>query len=248
MNWDDLTGDFPAVPVDPRRDRPGRGPDNRGQDSRGPDNRGPEGRGPEGRGTDEPSGRIAVASPPVEGRRADSAHQAADGVASGDRAELHQQVKTVQRLKMATLTALSLVLLLAFPLYLGILKVTEDYSGNRWCIPECEFGQRSRESSHDVDETHQAYYTALSANGWRPRVGDECPAEEDGIASCWRRDQYVLDMWVREKYCEERPVRPTGGPGAGQSASPVPTPPPSGCGVSLVTVKVFNAVAYKRGI
>jgi hypothetical protein len=66
----------------------------------------------------------------------------------------------------------------------------------------------------------------------------------DGVASCWQRDEYVMDMWIRAPICDVPPPRPsitvavpTPDPSAAPAASP--TEP---CPGALVTVEVRNAI------
>ena len=64
--------------------------------------------------------------------------------------------------------------------------------------------------------------------------------------TCWKRDEYTLDLWVREPACADDPLRnrPTVAPtepGAGNPAAPPP------CAGSVVSIKVRNAIADDRG-
>jgi hypothetical protein len=217
---------------------------------------------------------------------------AAAGRRSRARAELHRQLKAVARLRAATLSLIAAVVLGAPVGVLAIRWATQDpvfvefdgmdlpgwaagahhdeAYGSRWCIKECRFRERTWESSRGPDETNQVYATALRSNGWQPWTVPGCPAEGiDGFDSCWQRDEYVLDLWVRVPVCDVKPVRPTVGPtdqpGAGAggpktSASPVspvaasaepsgaPTTPPAAsdpsCPGSVATLKVFNRIAF----
>ena len=111
-------------------------------------------------------------------------------------------------------------------------------SGNRWCIKECRFRERTWQSARGPDDTQVAYVAALTKAGWRPRTEGTCPTYDDGIASCWHRDEYIMDLWVRAPVCA--PTRPT----AGAAGS---TDPADACAGSLATVKVYNAVSYRPG-
>jgi hypothetical protein len=189
------------------------------------------------------------------------------------RAEMRRQIRIAQQLKGATLIVVALLLLAAFPVYLWIRSVAQDpvfgeldaldlptwaagvhsdaASGSRWCIDECRFRERTWESQRGPDETQVAYTAALRDAGWRPRTGGLCPTVQDGVASCWRHDEYVLDMWVRAPVCP--PPRPAvtpkaSGPAArpsGTAASPSAAPPQPSCPGALVTVKVFNEIGYR---
>jgi hypothetical protein len=92
--------------------------------------------------------------------------------------------------------------------------------------------------------------SALNSAGWRVRTGGVCPTVKQGIASCWHRDEYVMDMWVRAPVCNLPPPRPSVGPGTRPSAGPTGQPaasasPAPTCAAALVTVKVFNAIDYQ---
>lgn len=132
-------------------------------------------------------------------------------------------------------------------------KHRDDAYGSRWCIRECRFRERTWQSSKIADETNLVYVAALKDRRWIRWRETTCPGGSiQGHYSCWRRDEYVLDLWVRDEVCEIKPVRPTvaphaSGAPAAADAEPGGIPGP-GCGKSQVTVKVYNRVAYQRGI
>jgi hypothetical protein len=202
------------------------------------------------------------------------------------RAELRRQLKAVARLRAVTLSVIVAVVLGApvgvlaiqwavqdpvfrefdrmdLPAWAGGKHQDEAY-GSRWCIRECRFRERTWESQRGPDETNQVYTKALRRNGWVPWQTSGCPAEGiDGFDSCWQRDEYVLDLWVRVPVCDLKPVRPTVAPtvsaqpgagpsapaSAGQGQSDPPGAPPGGsgdasCPGSVATVKVFNRIAF----
>jgi hypothetical protein len=183
------------------------------------------------------------------------------------RAEMRRQLRVAQQLKVATLVVVAVLLLAAYPIYLFTRAVAEDpifgelngldlpgwavvqhddsFSGSRWCIDQCRYRERTWVSDHKPDETSSVYDTAFTAAGWRPRTTGVCPTVTEGIASCWQRDEYVMDMWVRAPVCNLPPPRPSIKPNATASASPTPSPSPSAaCPAALVTVKVYNAIDY----
>jgi hypothetical protein len=136
------------------------------------------------------------------------------------------------------------------------LKHQDEASGSRWCIRECRFRERTWESARTPDQTAVAFEKALRGDGWVSWKAPGCPAEGiEGYDTCWQRDEYVLDLWVREPVCDVKPVRPTVGPVPGASAVPAPgasvgaSGQPSagtapGCPGSIATAKVFNRIAF----
>jgi len=185
--------------------------------------------------------------------------------ALGKRVALRRQARAAQQLKMLTLALVALVVLGAIPLYLGVRAATQDpvfeglnalnlpdwadgehtdaSDGSRWCVKRCRFRERTWQSARAPDETQVAYDRALREAGWRPRTTD-CPTATEGAMTCWHRDEYLLDMWVRAPICETPPPRPTA------SATPGANPPSQApaCPGALVTVKVQNSSDYQRGI
>jgi hypothetical protein len=192
------------------------------------------------------------------------------------RAEMRRQLRVAQQLKVATLMVVAMLLLAAYPMYLFTSSVTQDpifgqldalvlpkwaagvhsdaASGSRWCIQQCRFRERTWQSARAPDETHAVYETALRDAGWRPRTTGICPTVGEGLLTCWKHDEYVLDMWVRAPICDLPPPRPTitikppaATPSAKSAASAAPVLPlatPETCPGALVTMKVFNAIDY----
>jgi hypothetical protein len=121
-------------------------------------------------------------------------------------------------------------------------------SGSRWCIGHCRFRERTWASERKDQETFAAYDSALRSAGWRPRATGVCPAVEEGNASCWQRDEYVLDMWVRAPICDIPPPRPATTAQPGPTTGPAPNQSAAAaCPGAYVTVKVFNAIDYSAG-
>jgi len=182
------------------------------------------------------------------------------------RVALRRQARAAQQLKMLTLGLVALIVLGAIPLYLGVRAATKDpvfeslnaldlpdwadgehtdaSDGSRWCIKQCRFRERTWQSARAPDETQVAYDHALREAGWRPRTKD-CPTADEGAMTCWHRDEYLLDMWVRAPICETPPPRPTSGATPSAGAAPAA---PATCPGALVTVKVQNSSTYQRGI
>jgi len=159
----------------------------------------------------------------------------------------------------------ALLLLAAYPVFLFTRSIAQDpvlgqldglnlpswanvqhsdvFSGSRWCIDQCRYRERTWVSQHDPQETNKVYVDALGAAGWRPRTDGVCPSVSDGLATCWKRDAYVMDMWVRAPICDLPPPRPvtSASPGATPAAPPPAAP---GCPGALVTMRVWNAIDY----
>jgi hypothetical protein len=120
-------------------------------------------------------------------------------------------------------------------------KHTDAATGSRWCVDECRLRQRTWQSGRNTDETEKAYVAALTKDGWTTWNIPDCQADGvDGVETCWQRDEFVLDLWVRPTVCDIKPVRPTIGP------APSPAPSVPGCQGSIATVKVFNRISYQQ--
>jgi hypothetical protein len=170
---------------------------------------------------------------------------------------------------MITLAVASLLLLGALPLYFGIRAATRDpvfntldalgvpawaaatvedeISGSRWCIIGCRLRERRAESERDPGATAQVYERALADSGWQRWNVALCPDQpvpEGQHYTCWKRDEYTLDLWVREPACAEDPLRnrPTVAPAEPGS----PALPADPCAGSVVSIKVRNAVDDDR--
>jgi hypothetical protein len=187
---------------------------------------------------------------------------------------------SVRRLRLLTSLSVILALIGAVPAALVIREATRDpvlialesldlpapvarrnrdaSFGNRWCLRQCRSRERTWDSERGVEDTAPAYQRALRDAGWRPWLAPGCPPEGiDGHGSCWQRDEYVLNLYVRAAAC---PGRPGGAPAAGVPAPGSPTlpggpaapAPPStsgapSCPAALATVKVFNRVSFRGG-
>ena len=132
-------------------------------------------------------------------------------------------------------------------------KHTDAAVGSRWCIEECRSRQRTWESARGPEETNRAYVAALKRAGWTSWNVPQCPAPGvDGVETCWQRDEYVLDLWVRAAVCETKGVRPTVAPSKPPSTAPSPSPPPAVspanvCPGAIATIKVYNRISYQPG-
>ncbi len=100
------------------------------------------------------------------------------------------------------------------------------------CVHSCAWLKRIYQSGQPAQQTDAAFRAALRAHGWRPADGT-CPKASDGNYSCWQRDQYVLDLWVRPAGCESSayhplPVPSESRPPAEGDAQPSAAPSPAG--------------------
>jgi hypothetical protein len=183
------------------------------------------------------------------------------------RAELRKHLRIQQQLKVGTLALVALLLLAAYPVYLFTKAVSEDpvftaldnldlpewaaydaadaASGSRWCIDQCRFRTRTLLSERQPPETSDAYSAALFDDGWRIRTEGFCPQVAEGVMTCWKKDEYVMDMWVRAPICEVPPPRQSI-EGASPSTAPTQQAGPSTpvCPGALVTIEVRNAIDY----
>jgi hypothetical protein len=181
------------------------------------------------------------------------------------RAEIRKHLRIAQQLKVGTLVLVALLMLAAYPVYLFAREVARDpvigefdslhlpgwaniehtdvADGNRWCISKCRYRQRTWASERAPDQTEAQYATSLRDAGWRPRAEGTCAPIEDGQVTCWKRDEYVMDMWVRAPICDLPPPRPVASPTPGASKAPVVAPQPT-CPGALVTMRVWNAIDY----
>ncbi|HET9517920.1 MAG TPA: hypothetical protein VFO77_09370, partial [Actinoplanes sp.] len=195
-----------------------------------------------------------------------------DGVAGGlrgARSELRRHLREQRRLRMITLTALPLVVLLALPGFFGIRSASRDpvftsldalvvpaavarqvedhTTGSRWCFLDCRFRERTAQSQLSPAETEQAYQSALRNADWKRWTVAQCPEQPVEGYTCWRRDEFTLDLWVRRPACaadaialRESGVAPPDG------VIPDPQDPKS-CPGATVSIKVRNAITDERG-
>jgi integrin beta 3 len=209
----------------------------------------------------------------VVGARAGAAKAGAgpaDNVAGlrGAGNELRNKMRTQRRLRVVTLLSLAVVVLVVMPVFFGLRSVGSDPvfgsldslnvpswaaqdvkdngSGSRWCFLDCRFRERIAQSSKPFKETTAAYETALEKAGWTSWKVGECPETKvEGTYSCWKRDEFTLDLWVRLPECAVDQVAaqdPTA-----QLPSSAVTPEPKNCVGSTVSIKVKNAITDTRG-
>jgi hypothetical protein len=130
-------------------------------------------------------------------------------------------------------------------------KHTDAAVGSRWCIEECRSRQRTWESARGPEETNRAYVAALKRAGWVAWNVPICQAQGvDGVETCWQRDEYVLDLWVRAAVCDTKSSPPSAVPGGAKAPSPSPPPavsPANVCPGAVATIKVYNRISYQPG-
>ena len=128
---------------------------------------------------------------------------------------------------------------------------TDNITGSRWCLLDCRYRERSAESVRSIPETAKAYREALLAAGWAPMNVPGCEPSEVDDHTCWRRDEFTLDLTVSDPACKQDKRRfregfdvtpsPNADPSASPGASASPTPADD-CTGSAVQIKVFNAI------
>jgi hypothetical protein len=164
---------------------------------------------------------------------------------------------------MASIATVALVVLGALPLFFGVRAASRDpvfssldaldvpqwaaadvedlSSGSRWCFFHCRLRERTAQSARPQDQTASTYQDALTAAGWQRWKVERCPEQPvDGSYSCWRRDEFTLDLWVHKPACAADALNPrTATPGA-------VAPDPATCVGATVSIKVQNAVDDDR--
>jgi integrin beta 3 len=185
--------------------------------------------------------------------------------------ELRNQLRSRRRLRMVTLVSLAVVVLVVLPAFFGLrsaakdpvftsldalkvpswaaTKVVDRTSGSRWCFIDCRFRDRQVTSQRPFKETTTAYENALVAAGWQSWKVAGCPDEKvdpgSGTYSCWRRDEFTLDLRVGLPDCAVDALAAQV-PGALPSGL-APPPDSSKCVGSSVSIKVQNAISDTRG-
>ncbi|WP_203818823.1 hypothetical protein [Paractinoplanes ferrugineus] len=189
----------------------------------------------------------------------------------GAGSELRSRVRTQRRLRLVILLSLAVVALVVLPAVFGLRSASKDPvfssldalavpswaathvedngSGSRWCFLDCRFRERRIDSDREFKQTTKVYTAALERAGWKPwRVAD-CPespiAADQGTYTCWTRDEFTLDLFVRLPDCAIDQVAAQD-PNTVQSA-PATTGPTKKCVGSTVKIQVQSAVADTRG-
>jgi integrin beta 3 len=183
-----------------------------------------------------------------------------------------ERLRTQRKLRMVSLVSLAVVVLVVLPAFFGLRaassdpvfssldslevpawaeqKVDDKSDGSRWCFIDCTFRERTAESQRSIEETTAAYTSALTSAGWAPWKVVECPevpipAGDSTTYSCFKRDEFTLDLRVSQPECQVDQVAANDPSVAGATAPP---PPAKGqCVGSAVSIKVQNAIADSRG-
>lgn len=240
------------MPMPPVDEEPGR---KRGRKKRGTD---PEPVSAPPPPLDQSAGPVSPAGGgPGPSEEATPARSAAPGGPSrklrpkGGRSQVRAQLRQVERLRLATLAFVVFVLLGSLPGFFLIKYATQDpgfmamdalelpgwaarnpvdqTDGSRWCFHRCRWRHRVWESQRAALPTLEAYRKALREEGWKPWEVAGCPPRRvRGLYSCWRRDSFTLDLWIRPPECRR---------GGDTDRA---------CPVALVTVVIRNAGADAR--
>jgi hypothetical protein len=217
---------------------------------------------------------------PVPGGRSRAGLAAGVQAIRGARSEVRRQLREQQRLRMWTLVTLVVAVVGALPFYFmlraatrdpvitsldalsvpgwAVANKTDNITGSRWCLLDCRYRERTADSNRPIADTAKVYRQALLAAGWSQMTsvpGCEPVQEKVSDHSCWRRDEFTLDLSVNEPACMQdalrrRPkieVTPSTTPSAGEpspsaSGSSSASPPADDCSGSVVQIKVFNAI------
>jgi hypothetical protein len=186
----------------------------------------------------------------------------------GLRAELRHKLRSQDRVKLAALISAIVVILGALPAILFLRTASSDpvfstldslavprwaagapadtVSGSRWCVIECRFRERDLTSQKGTDETAAAYQSALLSSGWARWKVAQCPdGPVEGKYTCWQRDEFTMDLWVRPPPCASNPAQ--GAAAGGLAATPSAGASTGTCTGSVVSIKVRNRIDDERG-
>jgi hypothetical protein len=192
--------------------------------------------------------------------------------AGGLRSELRKQMRAKRRLRVLTLASLSVVVLGLLPVIFGIraamndpvftsidalnvpggaaTKVVDQSSNSRWCFFDCRFRERTAQSQQAYAPTTKVYADALAAAGWTRWKVKGCPEQAlepgSGTYTCWRRDEFTLDLWVRLPDCAVDNLAAQD-PSVAGALGPNPPAASKPCTGSTVSIKVENAITDPRG-
>ena len=209
----------------------------------------------------------AAADAAVLGRDPESA-----GGLRGAGNDLREKLRARRRLRVVSLLSLAVVVLVMLPALFGLRSATKDPvfgsldsldvpswaakqvedrgSGSGWCFLDCKFREREAQSDKPFKETTAAYTAALRKAGWKTWKVSECPEypipADQGTYSCWKRDEFTLDLRVGQPECAVDKVAAEDPAAAGLPPSAASTPTKN-CVGSTVSIKVQNAISDTRG-
>ena len=187
------------------------------------------------------------------------------------RAEIRQHLRIAQQLKVGTLILVAFLMLAAYPVYLFTREVApgpghrraglarpaglgghaahrrgqrQPLVHQRMPVPPADLGVRAAAGRDPGAVRDRAARRRLAA----PDRGRMRPGATRASATCWKRDEYVMDMWVRAPICDIPPPRPAIAPAPGATAERRHrNRRRATCPGALVTMRVFNSIAYQNG-
>ncbi|GIF53773.1 hypothetical protein DFJ67_4747 [Asanoa ferruginea] len=203
----------------------------------------------------------------VPGAEPETAPQRKKALAAARAIQFREQIREPRNVRLGILVLGILMVLVALPLYSwskaesrdpvftaldsmsvpgwANTKPVDRIDGNRWCLTECRFRERTTHSTESPEATTKAYHEALQQAGWTTWKVAKCPETKvDGSYTCWTRDELTMDLWVRAPACGNVPIAPQ--PQDGASTGPQIALNPEDCKGSDVSIKVRNAIADER--
>ncbi|MEV4621984.1 hypothetical protein AB0J74_25150 [Asanoa sp. NPDC049573] len=198
---------------------------------------------------------------------ADTTPQRKNALAAARAMQFREQIREPRNVRLGVLVLAILMVLVALPLYSWAKAESRDpvftaldsmsvpdwantkpedrTDGNRWCLTECRFRERTTHSTQGPEETTKVYHQALQQAGWTSWKVAKCPETKvDGSYTCWTRDELTMDLWVRAPACGNVPIGVE--PQAGASPGPPVGLSAEDCKGSDVSIKVRNAIADER--
>ena len=187
---------------------------------------------------------------PAGGRAAESS----SGL-RGASEELRNRLRTQRRLRVVTLLSLAVVVLVVLPAVFGLRhrcqgpgvqlagrargarlgghEASHDQgSGSRWCflelpVPGAGRPSRRSRSRRPPRPTRRRWPRPAGSRGRSASARRQPIAADEGTYSCWKRDEFTLDLWVRQPNCARRSGRRAGSGGGRRLTSAPATPDPA---------------------
>jgi len=201
------------------------------------------------------------------GPEVESAPQRRKALAAARALQLREQIREPRNVRLGILVLGILMVLVALPVYSWSQAESRDpvftaldsmsvpdwantkpedrIDGNRWCLTECRFRERTTHSTESPEATTKAYHEALQQAGWTTWKVAKCPETKvEGSYTCWTRDELTMDLWVRAPACGNVPIGVE--PQDGASPGPPVGLSAEDCKGSDVSIKVRNAIADER--